>query len=192
MDCITKTLFQDGRMRVSDGTQVRVLRLDELLDETNKWGLRVQVYEFQTTSEAAFFDSQTKTYGLYANPTWWELVASKEELEEGPDIYWFGEKVITYINGEMVILPLLARVGDMFGGSQTESLLEAVGTIAAAFRRSLTSADEDFGDQEIAKELGVTVKLLHQGEAYYRQIIDQQNILTEGVYDDDTDEYETS
>ena len=68
MDCITKTVFPDGRIRVSDGTQIRTLRLDELLDPENEWGLRVEVCEFQASEESAFHDESTDTYGLYANP----------------------------------------------------------------------------------------------------------------------------
>ena len=135
MDCITKTVFPDGRIRVSDGVQARELRLDELLDPGNPWGLRAQVYEFQATEERAFHDEATDTNGLYANPIWWELIASKEELEACPDIYWFGEKVITFVNGEMAILPLLARVGDLYSGTQADGILEAVGVIAEAVRR---------------------------------------------------------
>ena len=49
MDYITKTVFPDGRIRVSDGPTVRTLRLDELLNADNPWGLRVEVCKFETT-----------------------------------------------------------------------------------------------------------------------------------------------
>lgn len=187
MDCITKTVFPDGRIRISDGTQIRTLRLDELLDPENEWGLRVEVCEFQASEESAFHDESTDTYGLYANPIWWELVVAKNELEHCPDIYWFGEKVVTFINGEMVILPLLARVGDIYSGTQTEGVLEAVGAIAAAMRAH-AQIDEEDPDAYIASELGVTVKLLAQGEAYYRQLLEAERLALSGEYEDDYEE----
>ncbi len=177
MDCITKTVFPDGRIRVSDGVQARELRLDELLDPGNPWGLRAQVYEFQATEERAFHDEATDTNGLYANPIWWELIASKEELGTCPDIYWFGEKVITFVNGEMAILPLLARVGDLYSGTQADGILEAVGAIAEAVRRTGAMHGDDETDEEIARKLGVTEKLLVQGELYYRQLANQDEAL---------------
>ncbi len=177
MDCITKTVFPDGRIRVSDGVQARELRLDELLDPGNPWGLRAQVYEFQATEERAFCDEATDTNGLYANPIWWELIASKEELEMCPDIYWFGEKVITFVNGEMAILPLLARVGDLYSGTQADGILEAVGVIAEAVRRTGAVHGDDETDEEIARKLGVTEKLLVQGELYCRQLANQDETL---------------
>ena len=177
MDCITKTVFPDGRIRVSDGVQARELRLDELLDPGNPWGLRAQVYEFQATEERAFHDEATDTNGLYANPIWWELIASKEELEACPDIYWFGEKVITFVNGEMAILPLLARVGDLYSGTQADGILEAVGVIAEAVRRTGAVHGDDETDEEIARKLGVTEKLLAQGELYCRQLANQDETL---------------
>ncbi|WP_217968575.1 hypothetical protein [Adlercreutzia caecimuris] len=177
MDCITKTVFPDGRIRVSDGVQARELRLDELLDPGNPWGLRAQVYEFQATEERAFHDEATDTNGLYANPIWWELIASKEELEACPDIYWFGEKVITFVNGEMAILPLLARVGDLYSGTQADGILEAVGVIAEAVRRTGAVHGDDETDEEIARKLGVTEKLLVQGELYCRQLANQDETL---------------
>ena len=182
MDCITKTVFPDGRIRVSDGVQARELRLDELLDPGNSWGLRAQVYEFQATEERAFHDEATDTNGLYANPIWWELIASKEELEACPDIYWFGEKVITFVNGEMAILPLLARVGDLYSGTQADGILEAVGVIAEAVRRTGAVHGDDETDEEIARKLGVTEKLLVQGELYCRQLANQDETLLGKLY----------
>lgn len=184
MDCITKTVFPDGRIRVSDGSQIRTLRLDELLDPENAWGLRVEVCELQTLEDAAFHDESSDTYGLYANPIWWELVVAKEELEHCPDIYWFGEKVVTFINGEMVILPLLARVGDIYSGTQTEGVLEAVGAIAAAMRAH-AKIDEEDPEAFIASEIGVTVKLLKQGEAYYCQMLERERLALNGEYEEE-------
>lgn len=135
MDCITKTVFPDGRIRVSDGAIVRTLRLDELLNADNPWGLRVEVCKFETTEEEAFHDGDSDTYGLYADPVWWELIASKEELELCPDIYWFGEKVITFVKGEMVILPILSRAGEVFSGTQAEGLWSAREPSPQASRR---------------------------------------------------------
>lgn len=193
MDYITKTVFPDGRIRVSDGSTVRTLRLDELLNADNPWGLRVEVCKFETTEEEAFYDSEAGTYGLYADPVWWELVASKEELEQCPDVYWFGEKVVTFVKGEMVVLPILGRAGELFSGTQAEGLLEFIGAISVATRRSCLSSwdndsDEDDIDEKIARELGVTVKLLKECEEYYRQLQEERVHLIEPS--DDYEEYE--
>lgn len=193
MDYITKTVFPDGRIRVSDGSTVRTLRLDELLNADNPWGLRVEVCKFETTEEDAFYDSEAGTYGLYAEPVWWELVASKEELEQCPDVYWLGEKVISFVKGEMVVLPILGRVGELFSGTQAEGLLEFIGAISAATRRSRLSSwdndsDEEDIDEKIARELGVTVKLLKECEEYYRQLQEERVHLFEPS--DDYEEYE--
>lgn len=193
MDYITKTVFPDGRIRVSDGSTVRTLRLDELLNADNPWGLRVEVCKFETTEEDAFYDSEAGTYGLYADPVWWELVASKEELEQCPDVYWLGEKVISFVKGEMVVLPILGRAGELFSGTQAEGLLEFIGAISAATRRSCLSSwdndsDEEDIDEKIASELGVTVKLLKECEEYYRQLQEERVHLVEPS--DDYEEYE--
>lgn len=193
MDYITKTVFPDGRIRVSDGSTVRTLRLDELLNADNPWGLRVEVCKFETTEEDAFYDSEAGTYGLYADPVWWELVASKEELEQCPDVYWLGEKVISFVKGEMVVLPILGRAGELFSGTQAEGLLEFIGAISAATRRSCLSSwdsdsDEEDIDEKIARELGVTVKLLKECEEYYRQLQEERVHLVEPS--DDYEEYE--
>lgn len=193
MDYITKTVFPDGRIRVSDGSTVRTLRLDELLNADNPWGLRVEVCKFETTEEDAFYDSEAGTYGLYADPVWWELVASKEELEQCPDVYWLGEKVISFVKGEMVVLPILGRAGELFSGTQAEGLLEFIGAISAATRRSRLSSwdndsDEEDIDEKIARELGVTVKLLKECEEYYRQLQEERVHLVEPS--DDYEEYE--
>ena len=193
MDCITKTVFPDGRIRVSDGSIVRTLRLDELLSTDNPWGLRVEVCKFETTEEAAFHDDNSDTYGLYADPTWWELVASTEELEQCPDIYWFGEKVITFVKGEMVILPILSRAGEVFSGTQAEGLLECIGAISQASRRSCLNdwdddSDEEDIDEKTARELGVTVRLLKKSEEYYRQLQEERVHLFEPA--DAVEEYE--
>lgn len=193
MDYITKTVFPDGRIRVSDGSTVRTLRLDELLNAGNPWGLRVEVCKFETTEEDAFYDSEAGTYGLYADPVWWELVASKEELEQCPDVYWLGEKVISFVKGEMVVLPILGRAGELFSGTQAEGLLEFIGAISAATRRSRLSSwdndsDEEDIDEKIARELGVTVKLLKECEEYYRQLQEERVHLIEPS--DDYEEYE--
>lgn len=193
MDYITKTVFPDGRIRVSDGSTVRTLRLDELLNADNPWGLRVEVCKFETTEEDAFYDSEAGTYGLYADPVWWELVASKEELEQCPDVYWLGEKVISFVKGEMVVLPILGRAGELFSGTQAEGLLEFIGAISAATRRSRLSSwdndsDEEDIDEKIARELGVTVKLLKECEEYYRQLQEERMHLVEPS--DDYEEYE--
>lgn len=184
MDCITKTVFPDGRIRVSDGAIVRTLRLDELLNADNPWGLRVEVCKFETTEEEAFHDSNSDTYGLYADPTWWELIASKEELEQCPDIYWFGEKVITFVKGEMVVLPILSRAGEVFSGTQAEGLLECIGAISQASRRSCLNdwdddSDEEDIDEKTAQELGVTVRLLKKSEEYYRHLQEERVHLFE-------------
>lgn len=184
MDCITKTVFPDGRIRVSDGAIVRTLRLDELLNADNPWGLRVEVCKFETTEEEAFHDSNSNTYGLYADPAWWELIVSKEELMQCPDIYWFGEKVITFVKGEMVVLPLLSRAGEAFSGTQAEGLLECIGAISQASRRSCLSSwdddpDEEDIDEKTARELGITVRLLKAGEDYYRQLQEERVHLFE-------------
>ena len=180
MDCITKTVFPDGRIRVSDGAIVRTLRLDELLNADNPWGLRVEVCKFETTEEEAFHDSSSDTYGLYADPTWWELIASNEELEQCPDIYWFGEKVITFVNGEMVVLPILNRIGSILSGTLIEGLLEGIGALSEAYRRSdLVDWDNDSYediDQQIARELGVTPKLLKQAENYRRRLFEDRTL----------------
>ena len=193
MDYITKTVFPDGRIRVSDGSTVRTLRLDELLNADNPWGLRVEVCKFETTEEDAFYDSEAGTYGLYADPVWWELVASKEELEQCPDVYWLGEKVISFVKGERVVLPILGRAGELFSGTQAEGLLEFIGAISAATRRSRLSSwdndsDEEDIDEKIARELGVTVKLLKECEEYYRQLQEERVHLVEPS--DDYEEYE--
>lgn len=202
MDCITKTVFPDGRIRVSDGSTVRTLRLDELLNADNPWGLRVEVCKFETTEEDAFYDSEAGTYGLYADPVWWELVASKEELEQCPDVYWLGEKVITFVKGEMVVLPLLSRAGEAFSGTQAEGLLECIGAISQASRRScLRSWDDDPDEEDIdertARELGITVRLLKAGEDYYRQLQEERVQLPEpqsqeerGRFLEPSDDYE--
>lgn len=180
MDCITKTVFPDGRIRVSDGAIVRTLRLDELLNAENPWGLRVEVCKFETTEEEAFHDVDSDTYGLYADPIWWELIASNEELEQCPDIYWFGEKVITFVNGEMVILPILNRIGSILSGTLIEGLLEGIGALSEAYRRSdLADWDNDSYediDQHIARELGVTPKLLKQAENYRRRLFEERTL----------------
>ena len=180
MDCITKTVFPDGRIRVSDGAIVRTLRLDELLNADNPWGLRVEVCKFETTEEEAFHDSSSDTYGLYADPTWWELIASNEELGQCPDIYWFGEKVITFVNGEMVVLPILNRIGSILSGTLIEGLLEGIGALSEAYRRSdLVDWDNDSYediDQQIARELGVTPKLLKQAENYRRRLFEERTL----------------
>lgn len=193
MDCITKTVFPDGRIRVSDGATVRTLRLDELLDVDNRWGLRVEVCKFETTEEEAFHDDDSDTYGLYADPVWWELIASKEELELCPDIYWFGERVITFVKGEMVILPILSRTGEVFSGTQAEGLLECIGAISQASRRSCLNnwdndSDEEDIDEKTARELGVTVRLLKAGEDYYRQLQEERVHLFDPA--DTVEEYE--
>lgn len=193
MDCITKTVFPDGRIRVSDGCIVRTLRLDELLNADNPWGLRVEVCKFETTEEEAFHDGDSDTYGLYADPVWWELIASKEELELCPDIYWFGEKVITFVKGEMVILPILSRAGEVFSGTQAEGLLECIGAISQASRRSCLNnwdndSDEEDIDEKTARELGVTVRLLKAGEDYYRQLQEERVRLFDPA--DTVEEYE--
>jgi len=202
MDYITKTVFPDGRIRVSDGSTVRTLRLDELLNADNPWGLRVEVCKFETTEEDAFYDSEAGTYGLYAEPVWWELVASKEELMQCPDIYWFGEKVITFVKGEMVVLPLLSRAGEAFSGTQAEGLLECIGAISQASRRSCLSSwdddpDEEDVDEKTARELGITVRLLKAGEDYYRQLQEERVHLFEpqpqeerGRFLEPSDDYE--
>lgn len=202
MDCITKTVFPDGRIRVSDGSTVRTLRLDELLNADNPWGLRVEVCKFETTEEDAFYDSEAGTYGLYADPVWWELVASKEELEQCPDVYWLGEKVITFVKGEMVVLPLLSRAGEAFSGTQAEGLLECIGAISQASRRSCLSSwdddpDEEDIDERTARELGITVRLLKAGEDYYRQLQEERVQLPEpqsqeerGRFLEPSDDYE--
>lgn len=202
MDCITKTVFPDGRIRVSDGSTVRTLRLDELLNADNPWGLRVEVCKFETTEEDAFYDSEAGTYGLYADPVWWELVASKEELEQCPDVYWLGEKVITFVKGEMVVLPLLSRAGEAFSGTQAEGLLECIGAISQASRRSCLSSwdddpDEEDIDERTARELGITVRLLKAGEDYYRQLQEERVQLPEpqsqeerGSFLEPSDDYE--
>lgn len=202
MDCITKTVFPDGRIRVSDGSTVRTLRLDELLNADNPWGLRVEVCKFETTEEDAFYDSEAGTYGLYADPVWWELVASKEELEQCPDVYWLGEKVITFVKGEMVVLPLLSRAGEAFSGTQAEGLLERIGAISQASRRSCLSSwdddpDEEDIDERTARELGITVRLLKAGEDYYRQLQEERVQLPEpqsqeerGRFLEPSDDYE--
>lgn len=186
MDYITKTVFPDGRIRVSDGSTVRTLRLDELLNADNPWGLRVEVCKFETTEEEAFYDSEAGTYGLYADPVWWELVASKEELEQCPDIYWFGEKVITFVKGEMVVLPILGQAGEVYSGTQAEGLLECIGAISMATRRSCLNSwddgsDEEDVDERTARELGVTVKLLKKSEEYYRRLQEERVHLFESA-----------
>lgn len=193
MDYITKTVFPDGRIRVSDGSTVRTLRLDELLNADNPWGLRVEVCKFETTEEDAFYDSEAGTYGLYADPVWWELVASKEELEQCPDVYWLGEKVISFVKGEMVVLPILGRAGELFSGTQAEGLLEFIGAISMATRRSCLNSwddgsDEEDVDERTARELGVTVRLLKKSEEYYRQLQEERVHLFESA--DACNEYE--
>ena len=93
----------------------------------------------------------------------------------------------------MVVLPILGRAGELFSGTQAEGLLEFIGAISAATRRSRLSSwdndsDEEDIDEKIARELGVTVKLLKECEEYYRQLQEERVHLAEPS--DDYEEYE--